>query len=102
MGALRRMLRAPRRSPRTARVAALGPRRQLAVASVLLPLLLAVGACGGGDDGSEKVQRPFLRAAQSAPPHVGSAGAADNYVPTGRIVADSGFRPAVHGFSFEN
>jgi hypothetical protein len=34
--------------------------------------------------------------------HLSSAGADDSYVPTGRILADSGFRPWVDGFAFEN
>jgi hypothetical protein len=32
----------------------------------------------------------------------GSAGPAQSYVPTGKIVADSGFRPQANGFAFEN
>ena len=31
-----------------------------------------------------------------------SAGSAQSYVPTGTIVADSGFRPGRDGFAFEN
>ncbi len=31
-----------------------------------------------------------------------SAGVAESYVPTGDIIADSGFRPQVDGFAFEN
>lgn len=39
--------------------------------------------------------------AKSAPPF-GKGGAAKSYVPTGEIVADSGFRPGTDGFAFPN
>jgi hypothetical protein len=68
---------------------------------------LAVGAavvvlaasCGGSSD---KFAKPS--SAQRLGGIVGaqSAGTVQSYTPTGKIIADDGFRPWVNGFGFEN
>lgn len=64
--------------------------------------LTAVG-CLGGDDDKDKsadfeVKSSLLGKGDSA----SSGGEVENYVPEGELVADSGFRPEVDGFAFEN
>lgn len=82
-------------------------RRAPAVIACLLSLTLA--GCGGcGDDKGDKkpiaaakdfsAKSSLIKKGDSA----ASEGAAANYVPEGDIVADSGFRPAIDGFGFEN
>jgi hypothetical protein len=85
------------------------PRRRLALACVLA---LGLPGCLGGDDDNREdayvapiggaaefeVKRSLLESAESA----GSIRKVENYVPRGKIVADSGFRPQVDGFAFEN
>jgi hypothetical protein len=72
------------------------------VAAVLSVALLgaALGACGGG--GGSKSKGGLALKSSGAPPQLNSAGSSDDYKPTGRLVADTGFRPGVNGFSFEN
>jgi hypothetical protein len=81
-------------------------------------LSLVLTGCAGDDtddaapDPSESVSastaRPLDLAAvlgakaAAAPPLDDSAEGAESYVPTGEIVADSGFRPGIDGFSFPN
>jgi hypothetical protein len=71
-------------------------------------LSLAVAGCFGGDgakdkppigaNGDFKAKSSLVKKGDSA----GSEGAAENYVPEGELVADSGFRPELDGFAFEN
>lgn len=83
------------------------PRRYIAAVIVCI-LALAVAGCGGcGDD--KKAQKPLAAAGFKAKGSLlkkgdsaAADGAAENYVPEGEIVADSGFRPALDGFAFEN
>jgi hypothetical protein len=91
-----------------------GPARTIAIAACAL--MLVVAGCGGGgkSGGSSTSGSSASRhaALKSSPGKVtrlvsllggqGSAGQAPSYVPTGQIVADSGFRPQVDGFDFEN
>ena len=75
------------------------------VLAVLLScLLVLLAGCGGG---SSKEKGPVTVAQtvttqQSLLGAGDTAGDAESYAPTGDIVADSGFRPDVDGFSFEN
>jgi hypothetical protein len=63
--------------------------------------VLCLAGCGGSSQSSNKAgsgkssRTSLLGSAQSA-------GTATSYKPTGQIVADSGFRPNVDGFAFEN
>lgn len=83
--------------------------RALAAAALATALLTACGSSGsghaasGGGHHSVAIGAPFH--GPRSPGLLGgapSAGLAPTYVPTGRIVADSGFRSQVDGFSFEN
>lgn len=83
-------------------------------------LALALGASGCGGGGSDKTTASTASRADGTPAATAftparkvtlkadllggadSAGAARSYVPTGSIVGDSGFRPDVDGFAFEN
>lgn len=81
---------------------------------LVLPLAAALtlsGCLGGDDDNREdayrapigasaefQVKRSLIDKGNSA----GSVSQIENYVPEGEIVADSGFRPQVDGFGFEN
>jgi hypothetical protein len=76
-------------------------------------LAVALGGCLGGDDDSnrESAYRPPIGSAnefelkESLLPDFASVAPAakvERYEPTGEIVADSGFRPPVDGFAFEN
>jgi hypothetical protein len=56
-------------------------------------MALALTSCGGSS--KPKAQAGLVGSS-------GSAGQAADYQPTGRIIADDGFRPAPNGFSFEN
>src|ERR1700736_528547 len=71
--------------------------------------LLAIGAIGisgcfgSGHSGSKgKIGTAQITRQTSLLGSAQTAGAAASYVPTGKIVADSGFRPATNGFAFEN
>jgi hypothetical protein len=82
------------------------PRRALVALAVIVSLTL--GGCFGGDDedkkkpigqtGDFKTKNSLVKKGDSA----AEGGAAENYVPEGELVADSGFRPEVDGFAFEN
>jgi len=68
--------------------------RRLALLAVALCLGVGVVAgCGGG--GGANKQEGLVSGTSSA-------GEAENYEPTGKIIADNGFRPDPDGFSFEN
>ena len=74
-------------------------RRVLVAVCATLAVAALVTACGGSSD----------RFAQPSNVHqvggiVGaqSAGKVQSYTPTGKIIADDGFRPWVNGFGFEN
>jgi len=76
------------------------------VVIVLACLAVVLAACGGG--GSKSANRgyrgyPFKSpvGGQSAPRGYASP-TYNSYTPTGKIVADDGFRPWDNGFSFEN
>jgi hypothetical protein len=85
-------------------------RRRVAVliACMVAIAVVAVVALGGGDDKSGKApigasedfsaKSSLVKKSDSA----SAEGAAEDYEPTGEIVADSGFRPALDGFAFEN
>ncbi len=89
-----------------------------AVALVACGLALALGGCGGGDDGVAGAERSDRAEGKPAITEqkalavqesllgdggsTASAGDEESYEPAGEIVADSGFRPWVDGFSFEN
>ena len=85
--------------------------RRLA-APLACALALAVAGCGGGDDepATGKDGKPIaasgdFSAKKSLVPKGASAGdpsELENYEPEGEIVVDSGFRPDVDGFAFEN
>ncbi|MBJ7472233.1 MAG: hypothetical protein JHD16_13085, partial [Solirubrobacteraceae bacterium] len=74
--------------------------------------LAAGGLSGCGDDapasGSRAKDAPAIGEAKKPTIQASllgdsqSAGAAESYEPTGELIADSGFRPEVNGFSFEN
>ncbi|WP_372791477.1 hypothetical protein [Paraconexibacter sp.] len=86
------------------------------VGTLLVVLALVLAGCGGGGDDTPKLSER----AKSAPAigegtpvkvqasllgdegETASAGDAESYEPSGEIIADSGFRPEVDGFSFEN
>jgi hypothetical protein len=64
-------------------------------------LVLVASACSGGDDdddgGGDATETTIKGSADFEP---GDGG--ESYVPTGELIADSGFRPDVNGFSFPN
>src|SRR6266511_2335977 len=66
--------------------------RRVLVPAIVLALAWILAACGGG---GAKSQEGLVGGA-------GSAGQASDYKPTGKIIADNGFRPDPNGFSFEN
>lgn len=59
----------------------------------LATLAVALGGCGGSS--KPKAQAGLVGSS-------GSAGQASDYKPSGKLIADDGFRPAPNGFSFEN
>ena len=69
-------------------------------------LLLALGAvvvfagCGGDSTPLRDIADVEILHGKDAEHH--SAGKVPDYVPTGELIADSGFRPPEHGFNFEN
>jgi hypothetical protein len=81
-----------------------------AAAPLLAALALAAGGCGGGGGGGSTASTSTgaIKAPQRIALQAGllgdaaSAGEGASYVPTGDIVGDSGFRPDVDGFAFEN
>jgi hypothetical protein len=67
-------------------------------------VLLAAG-CGGSSSTSTSHTARTLDTVElldGTTPADSSAGRVANYVPTGKLVADTGFRPAKDGFGFEN
>jgi hypothetical protein len=85
--------------------------------AALAAALIAMSGCGGGSGSPSSVATAPTRAASGTPAittparvtaqpgllgGAPSAGTAVGYTPTGAIVGDSGFRPAVDGFGFEN
>ena len=82
--------------------------RSRAVSGVLCAVALAAAGCFGGDDEKKKppiggtgdfeVKSSLVQKGDSA----SEGGEAESYVPRGELVADSGFRPEVDGFAFEN
>ncbi|PTL59117.1 hypothetical protein [Paraconexibacter algicola] len=92
---------------------------RLRLAAGACALAAGLAGCGGGDDDAPKVSErakgktPIAALGDKAPPKAlrsltaeegdtASAGTDESYEPTGEIVADSGFRPDVDGFGFEN
>lgn len=77
---------------------------RLGATSVLA--VLALAGCGGGDDKTKGFEGPKLGSQSGLVRGYGadatSAGSDESYVPSGRIVADSDFRPWDDGFAFEN
>ncbi|MEA2468094.1 MAG: hypothetical protein QOJ57_2220 [Thermoleophilaceae bacterium] len=86
-------------------------RRRIVAAAVACAVLVAVALVvilGGGDDkaakpkigasGTFKAKSSLIKKGDSA----AVDGAAESYAPEGELIADSGFRPEVDGFAFEN
>jgi len=72
--------------------------RRVLVVVGLVGVLTACGGSGSKIGAPPKIARhPGLIAGKA-----GSAGTVKSYQPTGKIVADDGFRPWVDGFDFEN
>jgi hypothetical protein len=87
------------------------------VAMVLAVVILAAGCGGGGGDSAKSSSSSSSSASSSSAPVDAKAkpkkgddpseaqapdDASLDYVPTGPLVADNGFRPATDGFTFEN
>jgi hypothetical protein len=68
----------------------------------LLGLAVALAACGGSSDHTIGAAPQVERKAGLLGGNAQSAGTVQSYKPTGKIIADDGFRPWVDGFSFEN
>jgi hypothetical protein len=75
------------------------------ISALCTVLALVLAGCGGSSSKPKttKIDTP-AKVARRASLLGGatSAGQAASYVPQGKIVADSGFRPALNGFAFEN
>ena len=83
------------------------PARRFAAVAVICLTALFVAGCGGcGDDGSDKPSAPEGVKVKESLVKKGDSAAADGYAedykPTGELIADSGFRPNKDGFAFEN
>src|SRR3954453_9801181 len=82
-----------------------GPLRSLAVVLCLLSSV-SLAACGGED--KKDAARGYKGKGFASPvagdsaPRGYAATTYDSYSPTGKIIADNGFRPWEHGFSFQN
>jgi hypothetical protein len=85
-------------------------RAQLSAAVIVAFLAAGCGSSGSASHAADRGHRSVVSIdAPYRGPHppgllgnAASAGTTPSYVPRGRIVADSGFRPQVNGFSFEN
>ncbi len=85
------------------------PAGLLACAALTLTLSAGLAGCGDGATTRSSAQdAPEIGQAKKPPIQASllgdseSAGATEGYTPTDELVADSGFRPEVNGFSFEN
>jgi len=67
--------------------------RRVLLSLGLLAIALALAGCGGSS--KPKAQAGLVSSA-------GSAGQSADYKPSGKIIADDGFRPQPNGFNFEN
>jgi hypothetical protein len=74
-------------------------RRVLVAACAALAVAVLVAACGGSSD---KFAQPSNVHQVGGIVGAQSAGKVQGYTPTGKIIADDGFRPWVNGFGFEN
>ena len=63
---------------------------------------LQLAGCGGGSSSKDTIEAKQVTRQKSVLGDAASAGTTAGYEPTGDIVADSGFRPWVDGFGFEN
>ena len=87
-----------------------GRRRTAWALSALCAVMLALAGCGGDDapesgDAGTKAAPEVAERVEAAAPLTGAGagdGEGESYVPEGELVADSGFRPGVDGFSFPN
>ena len=82
-------------------------RTEAALLALVCAVMLALAGCGGEDEpaaggGGTKASPEVAAKVKAAAPLSGTGEAGESYVPKGKIVADSGFRPDVDGFSFEN
>lgn len=73
--------------------------RRLTIA-VLTLCLLTLAACGGSS--APRRDASDVEILQGTVPANAPAGTVPDYKPTGKLIADSGFRPVHDGFSFEN
>lgn len=70
--------------------------------AVLVVLALVGGACSGGDEAEDAAAiAPHVAEKLASAGPLGGIGG-ESYVPTGELIADSGFRPDVDGFGFPN
>lgn len=84
------------------RAPAPGLRRLLALAAVVAGVGLADGAAAATDPSFVAPEPPHRIPSLMGTAHEASAGPVPSYTPRGKILADSGFRPWVDGFAFEN
>ena len=76
------------------------PARRALIGAVVAAV--AVAGCGGGDKKASFDAPKVERKQTLIRGYANSAGRTGSYQPTGKIIADSGFRPWVDGYSFEN
>jgi hypothetical protein len=79
-----------------------GLARLLALAALVAVAVLVVAGCGGSSKKKQSIPTGANAGARIAASPATELGSVQAYTPTGRIVADSGFRPAVNGFRFGN
>jgi hypothetical protein len=75
--------------------------RAAILASLAILALLASG-CGGGDDSKAPAKPGVSAGVRAASTSALASGKVGDYSPSGKIVADTGFRPKTDGFSFQN